>query len=177
MTFDFAPLTWVYLVVALTTLAVTVIGRRRDLIFGAVIVLASWFASNEILRLDGYATLVGHDAVVCGGLAVCVAGVGIPGRSAPLAILFGLFFLNVLVDVATLAAIRLLDLNVTHGLTLWYAVTVNAIFLASCLVLGAAGVGTRLADSSAHGDLGAGRGRKRRHVVVSGMARKARAPR
>lgn len=170
MTFDFAPLAWVYFWIGAATLVITTVSRNPSLMFGTLIMMASWLASNEIVRQQGHVALIAHDAVISAVLAVCVASVGSVARSQALAIVFGLFALNVAVDIATLALIYHMGLIVTRGVTVWYAVIVNAIFVASCLALGVAGVGTRLVHRRASRPGQPDRARQRRGAVVAGMA-------
>ena len=172
MTLDFAPLAWVYFIVIVATLTITIASGSHALIFGAVAMLASWLASNEIVRAEGTVALIRHDAAISALLGCSVATVGRIAGSRPLAIVFGLFAVNVAVDVGFLAAIGAADLNVSRNVTFCYACIVNAIFLASCLALGTAGVGTRLADRSSARHRLTGRARKRRPSVVAGAPRK-----
>lgn len=166
MTLDFAPLAWVYFCIVGATLAITVISRNPALIFGALVMLASWLASNEIVRSDGYGALIGHDAVVCAILGVCVATVGRISGSRALAAVFGLFVANVVVDIFALALIYRMA-NVTRDVTMGYVYAINAIFVASCVVLGTAGVGTRLVHSGPPSRRRAGRTRQRGTAVVA----------
>jgi hypothetical protein len=175
MTFDFAPLAWVYLVVGMATLAITFLSRHPAHVFGAAIMLASWLVSNEVVAAGGIAALIAHDAAFCAILGVCAAVVGTWARSRALAIVFGLFGLNIAVDIGFLGVIGLNGLAVTPLVKFCYACTVNAIFLASCLALGmSAGVRTRLVHSGPTRPRQPYRDRKRRAAVVAGMARARR---
>lgn len=171
MNFDFAPLAWVYFSIGAAALGLTILARNPALIFGALVMLASWLASNEVLKASGWAALIGHDAVICAVLAACVAVVGQASRNRALAVVFGLFVVNVALDLGFLATIGASHLIVTRGVSLWYATGVNILFVGQCLALGGASVGTRLGHSPPARAGVPDRARKHRGSVVARVAR------
>lgn len=141
---DFAPLAWVYFTVWAVCAVPAFLSLRPGAAFGALIMGASWLSSNEAVRQFGYPGFILPTALGDGVLAVLTAGVGSLARSRALAIVFALFVAEEVCHMAFVGAIRLK--NVTPSEMSWYVLLLNLVFVAQCLAVGIAGVGTRLVD-------------------------------